>query len=214
MKNEALEEAVDEELVERTMKLLLEHDRTSAKGLTLIGEHVLDHYFDGDEASAKSKRPTKEKTFARLAERAKAESSFKKRDLYRAVSMAIVWRSLSTQVRDKLEPTHFEKLASIDDVATRREVAARIADGELAGRALDKEIAKRGKRERGGGPKPKHAAEKMTDAVERALDEVEKGGELGKRALRALEKKTRGGLGKRLRAVAKRLQAIAKRIEA
>lgn len=207
------EAAVDDELVEHTMKLVLEHDRKSAQGLIAIGEHVLDHYFDGEETTARSKRPKKDKSFARLAERAKSESSLKKRDLYRAVSIAIVWRSLSAQVREKLEATHLERLATIDDVTRRQELAAKIADGELRGKALDREVTKAGGKERGGGPAPKHGAQKMSDAFERALDEIEKSGELGKRALRSIDKKARGGLGKRLRAIARRLSAIAKKLE-
>lgn len=205
------EAAADEALVESTMQLIAAQDRAVAAGLRAIGEHVLDRYFDADEATVRSKRPHKDKSFARLAERAKAETSFRKRDLYRAVSMAIVWRSLSEQVRDKLDPTSLERLAGVDDLETRRQLAARNASGELDDRALKAAIARAGASEREGGPRPKPAAIKLAAAVEKAIEAAQAEG-LRKRDLKGLPAKEARDLAKRLRAAARELGALADKL--
>lgn len=205
------EAAADEALVESTMQLIAAQDRAVAAGLRAIGEHILDRYFDADEATVRSKRPHKDKSFARLGERAKAETSFRKRDLYRAVSIAIVWRSLSEQVRDKLDPTQLEHLANLDDLEARRALAARAASGELGGRELRAAITEAGAQERGGGPRPKPPALKLAAAVEKALEAAQAEG-LRKRDLKGLGGKEARELAKRLRAAARELSAVADKL--
>src|SRR5688572_21971992 len=158
------EAEADEALVERTVKLISEQDPKKTESLAAIGEHVLDAYFGGDAGRVAAKQPVKDKSFARLAERAKEETSLRKRSLHRAVTLAIVWRSLSPQVRERLEPAHLEELGTIDDLAKRRELAARVAAGELKGKALRAAIKAKGvASEPAEAPAPEHGAHKMSE---------------------------------------------------
>ncbi|MCC7538515.1 MAG: hypothetical protein IT379_19980 [Deltaproteobacteria bacterium] len=209
-----VERKADVALVERTLGLLGRHQRAEAKGRRAIGEHLLDAYFDGDAALAKSKSPSKPKSYALLAQRAQPESDWQERDLRDAVAMAIAYRSLPARVRGAVSPTYLLRLASIDDVAQRRALAARIAAGELSGGAevLDA-IARAGAGERGGGRARTPSTLRSVSTLVRAAERAEDGGALTIRTLRALDDDARTRVAHSLRKLAARLNELAERAE-
>lgn len=207
------ERKADTTLVERTLALIEQHEDKTGARERAIGEHVLDEYFGGDVEAALAKTPRKPKSFALLAERAVERTRWTERDLRDAVSLAIVWRSLPVRVRAKLTARTLRRLASIDDVASRRAVAAKIASGEVKGAAAEQAIIDAGASERGGGRKPTPAHVRFASSLERAMTRAEETGALDRKAIGALDRDARGALAARLRETARKLTSLADRLD-
>jgi len=203
------ERRADERLVEESLSLILAQEDMTGSAVRAIGEHVIDRYFDGDIDLALSKNPTKPKSYAMLARRAKGETNWSQTDFRRAVKIAIAYRSLATSMRDRISPWLLERLASIDDQTIRREIAARIAKEGLRGDAAENVIAQAGATERRGGRPAVAGAVRFARTVHRLIEQADDRRDFAHRALGALAPKARRTLAAQLRAVAARLTKLA-----
>lgn len=199
------ERAADRRLVERTLGLIAAHEESSVAGQRAIGEHLLDEYYGGDAALARSKSPVRGKSYALLAERVR-ESGWSANDLRRAIVIAIVYRDLPAAYRDLIAASLLERLGSIEDAGKRLDLAKRIASSELRGKRADAAIAKAGAPERSGGRPRKPAALKAIEALLRAGERTP----VRARELGALDDTTRQDLRDRARALRKQLDALLK----
>lgn len=203
------ERSADSALVERTLEKLSTHDRVTFTSARAIGEHILDEYYGGDEQLVRSKSPVKPKSFASLAARSVEETQWDEADLRRAVSMAIVYRSLSESIRDRVPHTYLVRLASIEDLAVRRELAAQIASGELRGIRAKEAVARAGAGERGGGRPMMSSAMRFTHRIEDTIDRALAEGEVDVHDIEALTDVARAELAQRLDVAARRLRELA-----
>lgn len=202
----SVEGKADLRLIERTLALIAAQEEASGAGRRAIGEHLLDEYFGGDAALVRSKSPLKAKSYALLAKRAPSESGWTEADLRKAVTIAIVYRSLPGAFRDLVPSYYLERLGSIDDEPARIALAKRIASSELRGKKADDAIAKAGTTERAGGRARKPAALKAIDALLRAGERAK--GEVTQAKLRTLDDETRQDLRARATALRKQLDAL------
>src|SRR5690606_3157039 len=135
------EERADEDLVERSIALLDEHEERVADAALAVGAHLFESYFAGDEALARSRVPAKPLSYDRLVARAEAETSWDAADLRRALVAALVHRSLPADIAERVPASYLARLDAVGDPAERAALAARIADGELRGRPAEEAIA-------------------------------------------------------------------------
>jgi hypothetical protein len=185
------ERAIDEALVQRTLNRISRHEHAGAEGRRAIGERIFVDYFGKDEQLVGSKSPVKLKSFVRLTGRVEDETSWDERDLCRAVSGAIVFRSLSSAVSKKLPASYLYQLASIDDLAVRAAVADKIARGELRGRVAQTAIAAAGRVERGGGRKTLAASARGLASLESVVRRLEEDDAFAHDEIRELEDQER-----------------------
>jgi hypothetical protein len=169
----ATETSADERLVQRTLARLGEHDRTVGMAMRKVGAAVIDDYFGGDVELARSNKPTKPKSFARLVKLAAKETEWTVADFRRAVTAERVARSLPRAIADALLPSYLVRLSSIDDPAVRVEVAKKIASGEVRGRAAEELVAKKSGGNPQGGRKRVAGPVRVIGDVERVMAAAE-----------------------------------------
>jgi hypothetical protein len=204
-----VEKRIDERLVERTLALIEAHEEASEASRRAIGEHLFDEYFGADEDLALSTSPVKAKSFAALASRADAGFGWGEDDLRYVVRIAIAYRSLPSSVREEIPASSLARLASIEDVAERRELAAKIASGELRGDALREAIAEAGAGEsRGGRPRLPPALREGRKVV-RAVMRLDERASFGVRRLRELDDAQRRELAEQIDEAVAKLRALA-----
>ncbi len=208
------EARADEALVDRSMELLHAHDERVADSVREIGEHLLESYFGGDEQLARSRVARRPLSYERLAARAEAETSWDAADLRRAVTAALVSRSLPSALAERVPATYLVRLDSVDDPSVRAELAARIANGELRGHAAKETITLASVGRRRGGRPPTPGPIRLANGLERLLDRSDDFGGLDPSAVQELDQLARASLAGRIDDVARRLAALAARIRA
>ncbi|MCZ7682979.1 MAG: histone H1-like repetitive region-containing protein [Sandaracinaceae bacterium] len=208
------EARADEALVDRSMELLHAHDERVADSVREIGEHLLESYFGGDEQLARSRVARRPLSYERLAARAEAETSWDAADLRRAVTAALVSRSLPSALAERVPATYLVRLDSVDDPSVRAELAARIANLELRGHAAKEAITLASVGRRRGGRPPTPGPIRLANGLERLLDRSDDFGGLDPSAVQELDQLARASLAGRIDDVARRLAALAARIRA
>ncbi|MCC6876575.1 MAG: hypothetical protein IT378_19895 [Sandaracinaceae bacterium] len=203
----------DFDLVDATLERLREHDRTAGASDLAIGEHLLDTYYGGDEEAARSKSPRKPMSYALLAERAEAETSWDESDLRRVITMAATYRSLASQIRASIAPSYLLELGKIRDLGTRRGLAAKIASGELAGEDLKDAITRANASERGGGRPAAPALVSLARRLSRTLEQARAAGALAASARRELDDEARASTASALRALRDQLDALLRALD-
>lgn len=197
-------------LVGTTIAMLKAHDEKRAESAREVGAHVLAKYFGGREALVRSRNPHKAKSYALLAERAAEETEWDVSALRKAVEMACVYRSLSPRLRKELPSGWLFRLAAVDDVKKRTELAERIAAGEIRGVAARRAIALAGREEAGGGRAVQHPIARALGAVERALGLAQLEGALDEDSLDEID--DRAALSERLTSASRALAELAARL--
>ena len=181
------ERRADHDLVDTTIDMLAAYDEATQKSVLELGLFVFDRFFDADEEAVRSKSPKKSLSFALLAERAEAETSWDATDLWKAVTAAIVYRSLPSQTRDRIPASTLERLGAIDDVEVRQRLAARMASGELVGEAAREAIAEANQRERAGGRSATPVLVRFVKTIARRMRAARESGAFGARARREVK---------------------------
>ncbi len=110
---------VDDELVEESVHFIRQTlTQTLYKGIRIVGEYLLDKYFEGDPERVRSHNPYKSASFRKLAERCgSAELSISKTWLYNAVSLAVMERLMPRNAKAyrQLTPSHQIVLLPLQD---------------------------------------------------------------------------------------------------
>jgi hypothetical protein len=156
----------------------------------------------------RSSSPTKPKSFARLAARAKAETEWTIEDFRRAVKMALVARTLDEWVVEKIAPSKLVRLAAIDDPARRDVLAARVAAGELSDRQFRVAVAKEAGERRSGGPVRVAGPVRTVGAVERVIEDAEEADAFDAAEVKRVPAEARAALKRRLREAVRKLNEL------
>jgi hypothetical protein len=211
-KRRSAETRADLALVERTVELIVEHERGSARSLRDVGESILAEYFGGDLALVKSRSPAKPKSYQLLAERAADAAGWDERDFRRAVTVAATARSLPAALASKLSMSHLLALAAIDDPTVRVDAATKIARRDITGDDAKAMLAKLAATERHGGRPRMLGPIRATGQIERALAHADDAGDFEAAEIRAVPAPQRPALADRLDQLAEKLQQLAQRL--
>ncbi len=122
-----------------------------------VGTLVVERFYAGDFAAARSRDPGKHLRYQELIERrgeVLADLSLPDRTLRRCIAATDVWRGLPDEVRSKLAIVHLEKLATLADGEVRKQIAREAATLTLTGEQVGRAVADEKRKTRGHKAKP------------------------------------------------------------
>ncbi len=152
-----------------------------------MGAQVLDGYYGGEPERVSGRYPKKPVSYAALLERMAGETSWNVEKLRRAVCAEVAARTLDEGIANRISVTLLWRLYSVDNLAVRKGLAARIASRKLRGKAAWAAIAKETVRERHGGREPRAEALRVISRVKKILTEAKAKHQFDRRRLGALE---------------------------
>jgi hypothetical protein len=150
--------AVSEEELDRAIKSLRAlHRAHSVAHAVSVGRTIVELFYGGDYAAARSRDPSRHARYRALVQRRPdelADLALPDRNLRRCVAASDVWQGLPESVRSKLAILHLEGLAAIQDSEIRKEMAAEAASLEWTGDQVKKAVADQKRKARGEKRKP------------------------------------------------------------
>lgn len=162
---------MDRALVDRTMALLVAHDRAAIPWRREVGAAVLDGFFVGDGAKVRSWQAARKLSFQELAKRMVDDATaWSEMSLRRAVWAEIVARALPRPIGSELAWSYLWRLHAVWNLKTREALARRILAEELVGRAARDAIDLAAARERGDEAPGRPAAATVMRRIKEILD--------------------------------------------
>lgn len=144
-------------------------------------DYLVKIFYQGDYALARDRDPHKHAAFEELLERRQkelAEIDLTPRTLRRYIAAGDVWHGLPEKTREQLGVAHLEKLAAVQDVKERKQLAHNAATMHWTREQTAKAVKDLKKKERGGKKKPgrkvKPKAVKAVVALKHAIGQVQK----------------------------------------
>ncbi len=159
-------------VVAESLELIGAAERLESGGVKRVGKQVVDGYFEGEVGLVTEETPRLVEAFAELRQRMVAETTWRELKLRRALWAEVVARGLPAQTAERVYWTYLWMLHAVEDLRLRRQLAERIAKGELKGAAAEEAIELEAGKTRRGGRVPNRPAvviERAIEAAERAL---------------------------------------------
>ena len=175
--NKATEEDVvetraDEKLVEEAVDFIHKTiAETLDKGITTIGDYLLERFYNNDPDRVRSRNPHKEKSFRSLVERCETpELPISKTGLHRAVSAAVMRRTLPAGAAFKLlPPSHQAMLLPLRDPEKVEKFAQRAVNKQMSVRGLHDIVVEEVANARQGEPRGRKPLPVIVKTLSRSL---------------------------------------------
>jgi len=144
-KDEPTVEVVDMKLVDKACRdITAIVQKTFFKGMTEVGDYILDNFYGGDVDAARAHNPAKETSYRVLTEKCGTQAfPVSKSWLNGAVGLAIMDRMLAKQSKayDQLSPTHKLRLLPLGEPKKVIQFAEKAIKKNLSTRALQQLVA-------------------------------------------------------------------------
>jgi hypothetical protein len=162
----------EEWMVDEGIKLMVRADEVESDVVRRVGRHLVQGFFVNDIDAVEADRPRFEKGWAELKERMPRETHWNDLKLRRVLWAEIVAAGLPAAMVDKIKWTCLWMLHGVKDERVRRQLAERIAKGDLVGQDAEDAIERETAKTRGGGRlggRPAVMIERLITAMERAF---------------------------------------------